>query len=140
MLSYYLERDVIGSGSLVWGFLTESEAQRGPKWMEELKEAGLPVPEALGMGIYEKVSVIDFKDRQEMRERLAGASPADLLREFSERARRSSACCIPKNWSSVHESNFLPPKIRTHPPFSPCPRRPCGTISISSSGISGNRP
>jgi len=94
VLSYYLERDVIGSGSLVWGFLTESEAQRELKWMEELRDAGLPVPEVLGMGTYKKVSVIDFKDRQEMRERLAEASPADLLGEFSERARRSSVCCI----------------------------------------------
>jgi len=94
VLSYYLERDVIGSGSLLWGFLTKSEAQRELEWMEELRDAGLPVPKALGMGIYREVSMIDFKDRQEMHEKLAEASPADLLREFSERARRSSACCI----------------------------------------------
>lgn len=94
VLSYYLERDVIGSGSLVWGFLTKSEAQHELEWMRELRNAGLPVPEALGMGIYRGVSVIDFKDRREMRERLAGGSPAALLREFAEKARSSGACCI----------------------------------------------
>lgn len=93
ILTYFISRDVIGSGALIWGFLSKKEVKREVKVMLELKEEKFPIPEIIGMGKYEKAVALDFLNRLEMINYLIGLKPKDILKLYN-RGREVEAYCI----------------------------------------------
>ena len=92
--SYRLLDASIGSGRLIWGLSTVDEAQNEISRIMEAEEIGLPVPKPIGIGLYENVFVIDFKDRIELFKMLQSTPRDVLLKRFKESGHSVEAACM----------------------------------------------
>ena len=93
LLSYYLSQTTIGSGTLVWGFMSIEETKNEIHWMKRARELGLPVTEPVGIGVYEDIFVLEFKDRRGLFEHLNKVRLDDLLDDFSKNSKRTTVAC-----------------------------------------------
>ena len=94
LFSYFLSEANIGSGRLIWGFLTIKEAENELRWMRKAREMELPSTEPIGIGIYRNVFVIELKNRKELFSYLNRTSREILKRRFFNESRRVEAACF----------------------------------------------
>ena len=92
--TYYLNRAFIGSGKLIWGFLTLDEAEREFEIMVKVRDKELPSPKPIGIGLYGRVKVLDFPNRFEMFTYLQGRARKALIKEFERKGREISAASL----------------------------------------------
>lgn len=92
--TYHLSEAYIGTGRLIWGFSTVDEAENEIRWMAEARELGLPAAKPVGMGLYDRVRVIDVKNRVELFETLNSTSRDALLDRFRDSGRALDAACV----------------------------------------------
>lgn len=94
LLTYRLVHASIGSGDVLWGFLSLDEARNELYWMTKVKELGLPSAMPVGMGIYRDVHVIELRDRLALFRYLTTVGDEELLRDFKERSYEADAACL----------------------------------------------
>lgn len=92
--TYHLSEAYIGTGRLIWGFSTVEEAENEISWMAEARELGLPTVKFVGMGFYNRVRVIDVKNRVELFETLNSTPKDALLERFRDSGRAMDAACV----------------------------------------------
>ncbi|GEM_PF-951408 len=94
ILTYYLYNARIGSGRLIWGFMTTEEAKHELEWIVKIRELNLPTIEPIGIGVYDKVRVLRLSNRIELFKFLAGKSIGRLISLFKEKSEAAKAACI----------------------------------------------
>jgi len=92
--TYYLSDTHIGAGRLIWGLSTVDEAENEISRIVEARELGLPVPRPIGIGFYEDVRVLDFKNRVELFGMLHETPREVLLKRFKNSGRPIEAACV----------------------------------------------
>lgn len=93
LFSYFLSNARVGSGEIIWGFSSYEEAKEELYWMQRANEVGVPASIPIGLGIYEKIVVLDFKNRSGLFQYLNNVK-TDVLRDFSEKGREISGACV----------------------------------------------
>lgn len=94
LYTYYLSDTYIGTGQLIWGFSTIDEAENEISRIVEAQELGLPAPKPIGIGYYNDVQVLDFKDRVELFRMLESTPREVMLKRLKESSRPVKAACI----------------------------------------------
>ena len=94
LMTYYLYRAFIGSGRLIWGFMTIDEAEQELSWMMRARELKLPATKPIGIGIYHNVKIIKFPNRHRLFVFLRKMSSKDLIKIFKESGEKSDAACF----------------------------------------------
>ena len=92
--TYYLFDTYIGTGQLIWGLSTIDEAENEISRIVEAQDLGLPAPKPIGIGCYNNVQVLDFKDRVELFRMLESTPREVLLKRFKESSRPVEATCM----------------------------------------------
>ena len=92
--TYYLFDTYIGTSQLIWGLSTIDEAENEISRIVEARENGLPAPKPIGIGFYNNVRVLDFKDRVELFRMLESTPREALLKRFKESSRPVEAACV----------------------------------------------
>ncbi len=92
--TYHLSEAYIGTGRLIWGFSAVDEAENEIHRMMDARELGLPVAKPVGIGFYDRVRVINVRNRVELFETL-NSTPRDVLLErFRDSGRALDAACV----------------------------------------------
>ncbi len=94
LLTYRLVHALIGSGDVIWGFLSVDEAKNELYWMIRVKELGLPSTLPVGMGVYRDVHVIELRNRLNLFSYLSRVGDEELFRDFKERSYEVDAACL----------------------------------------------
>ena len=92
--TYYLSDTYIGTGKLIWGLSTVDEAENEISKIVEASELGLPAPKPIGIGLYENIRVIDFRDRVELFRMLEKIPREVLIKRFKDSSRSIKAACM----------------------------------------------
>lgn len=92
--TYFLNQAYIGSGQLIWGFLTIEEAENEYNWMKKAYKLNLPATKPIGYGIYENIKTITFKDRFELFSFLKSKSVPEILDAFKSNVQSRKAACF----------------------------------------------
>lgn len=106
--TYFFTKEYIGTGQLMWGFMTREEAENELEKMLTLKDLGIPMPEPIGLGFYDNIKLLEIPNRYELANKLMGEGKEKLL-NMLEKACKSSqgACIIYKNVSDVRVDEIL---------------------------------
>lgn len=94
IFTYHLTNATIGVGDIIWGFSSIEEAEREIYWMSRARELDLPVTEPIGMGIYENVHVVEFRNQIALYEYMNEKDEQTILKDLTKRSRGSSAACL----------------------------------------------
>ena len=94
LFTYHLTHAMIGSGDLIWGLSSMKETEREEYWMSKAKELGLPATDPIGIGIYQNVYVIEFKDRITLFKYLEQTSIQKLIKVFMKHSNEIQAACM----------------------------------------------
>lgn len=106
--TYFLNQAYIGSGQLIWGFLTIEEAKNEFHWMQRAQELKLPATKPIGYGIYEKIKTITFSNRFELFEFLKSKNTSEILGMFRAKGEsRSAACFFAQEPSDIRVDEIL---------------------------------
>ncbi|MCX8168738.1 MAG: hypothetical protein N3E39_00720 [Candidatus Methanomethylicia archaeon] len=106
--TYYFKSEFIGTGQLIWGFMTPEEAEIEIENMFKLKDLGIPAPESIGLGLYENIKLLELNNRYELANKIAEGGKEWLLNmlEKSEKNTRGS-CIFYKNISDIRVDEIL---------------------------------
>ncbi|MEM3615460.1 MAG: hypothetical protein QXX09_02300, partial [Candidatus Methanomethylicia archaeon] len=64
--TYFFTKEYIGTGQLMWGFMTREEAENELEKMLMLKDLGIPTPEPIGLGFYDNIKLLEIPNRYEL--------------------------------------------------------------------------
>ena len=92
--TYYLYNAFIGSGRVVWGFMTIGEAEREIYWMNKAWELDLPATRPIGIGVYPKVKILEFPNRYALFNFLRAKSRDEVLNLFECDGKNAGAACL----------------------------------------------
>lgn len=106
--TYYFTKEFIGTGQLIWGFMEPNEAEKELENMLMLKELNIPSPEPIGIGLYEKIKLLELQNRYELANKIASGEREEILRliEKSEKIVKG-ACIFYRNISDIRVDEIL---------------------------------
>ncbi|MCS7367650.1 MAG: hypothetical protein NDF52_07215 [archaeon YNP-WB-062] len=106
--TYYFTNEYIGTGQLMWGFMTPKEAEEELNNMIMLRELRIPVPEPIGLGYYDRIKLLKIKDRYELTNKIMSGGRGELIKmlEGSTWGQRG-ACIFYRNVSDVRADEIL---------------------------------
>jgi hypothetical protein len=92
--TYYLSQAVIGDGQLIWGLSSLDETEMEVSRMTEALELGLTKVKPVGVGYFDDVLVLDYKDRAELFGIVKDTPEQDLMRKYKDQGRPLKAACV----------------------------------------------
>lgn len=92
--TYYLSQAMIGDGQLIWGLSSLEETEMEVSRMVEALELGLTKVKPVGVGYFDDVMVLDYKDRTELFKMVKATSGEELMSMYGAQGRPMRAACV----------------------------------------------
>jgi len=92
--TYYLSQAMIGDGQLIWGLSSLDETEMEVSRMAEALELGLTKVRPVGVGYFDDVVVLDYKNRAELFKMVKAASEEKLFSLYRVQGRPMKAACV----------------------------------------------